>query len=106
MHPLYGYPQVSYMGWRCKSPHGRIAEYIESVVRGVQTQLDWTLDRSKRNWSLLPFRILNEAQGLENPAFANTVHAINVEDREFCLKSASDLELIIRRLQEASVPES
>lgn len=106
MHPLYGYPQVPYMGWRYKSPHGKIAEFLESVVRGVQTQLEWTLDRSKRNWVLVPSRILNEAQGLENPAFASTVHAINVQDREFCLKAQSDLELIIRSLREASAPES
>jgi hypothetical protein len=105
-HPLHGYPQVPYMGWRYKAPHDGIAEFLESVVRGVQTQLEWTLDRSKRNWVLLPSRILHEAQGLENPAFASTVHDINVQDRVFCLKAQSDLELIIRSLRETSAPQS
>jgi len=105
IHPLYGYPQVPYMGWRYKSPREHVAEFLEDLVQEAHTQVEWTLDRSRRNWVLLPSRILNEAGGLENPVFDNVVHSINVQDRDFCLQSQSDLELILRCFQEAPAPK-
>lgn len=102
---MYGYPQVPYMGWRYKSPRDKVAEFLDGVMHEVHTRVEWTLDTSRRNWVLLPSRILIEARGLENPAFENVVHSINVQDREFCLESQSDLELIVQRFREVSVPE-
>ncbi|MPY50288.1 hypothetical protein [Streptomyces acidicola] len=104
-HPVYGYPQVPYMGWRYASPREGVAQLIEHSVSELQTQVEWTLDRTKRNWLLLPSRILSEAQGLDNPGFADVVHSINVHDQNFCFKALSDLELIIQSLQEVSIPE-
>ncbi|MET8803907.1 hypothetical protein [Streptomyces sp. NPDC004546] len=103
---VYGYHQVPYMGWRYTSPQEDVGQYIANAVREVPTQVEWELDRSRRNWILLPNRILREAQGLENPAFADVVHFINVNDREFCLKALSDFEQIILHLQQIPLPES
>ncbi|GAA4039156.1 hypothetical protein [Streptomyces shaanxiensis] len=105
VNPVFGYPQVSYMGWRYQLPREGVAQLIEDVVRELQTQVEWTLDRTRRNWVLLPSRILIEAQGLEDPAFANVVHSINVHDQEFCSAALTDLELIIQRLQAVPIPE-
>ncbi|WP_143669967.1 hypothetical protein [Streptomyces sp. Ag109_G2-15] len=105
-NPVHGYHQVPYMGWRYTSPQEDIAQLIEDAVEGLPTQVEWTLDRSRRNWILLPSRILREAQGLENPAFANIVHSINVQDQEFCLKALSDFDLIILHLQQIPIPKS
>lgn len=100
-HPVYGYLQVPYMGWRYANPREEVAQLIEDVVKTSPTQVEWTLDRTRRNWLLLPTRILHDAQGLENPAFADAVHSVSVEDQEFCSRALSDFELIIQRLQQA-----
>lgn len=104
-HPVYGYSQVPYMGWRYESPQEKVAQLIEDAVNGLSTQVEWTLDRTRRNWLLLPSRIVREAHGLEDPAFANVVHSININDQEFCARAQTDLELIIRRLQESPIME-
>ncbi|MEW2161207.1 hypothetical protein AB0950_39360 [Streptomyces sp. NPDC007189] len=103
---VYDYHQVPYMGWRYTSPPTGIAQYIENAVREVPTELEWDLDRSRKNWVLLPSRILREAQRLDSPAFADVVHSINIHDQEFCLKALSDFEQIILHLQQIPVPES
>ncbi|MFD9092184.1 hypothetical protein [Streptomyces collinus] len=101
---VYGYHQVPYMGWRYMSPQDEIAQYIEDAVKEVRTRVEWELDRSRRNWILLPRRILCEAHGVEGPAFAEVVHAVTVHDQEFCLDAISDLEQIVLRLQQIPIP--
>ncbi|WP_159052709.1 hypothetical protein [Streptomyces bungoensis] len=103
---VYGYHQVPYIGWRYTAPREGVAQYIEDAVREVHTQVEWELDRSRKNWILLPSRILREAKGLESPAFADTIQSINVHDQDFCLKALSDLEQIIARLQQLPIPEN
>ncbi|WP_159027545.1 MULTISPECIES: hypothetical protein [unclassified Streptomyces] len=71
----------------------------------LPTQVEWMLDRTRRNWILLPGRLRNEAQGLEDPAFSDVVHSINTQDQEFYLKAFSDLDLIVRHLQQIPIPE-
>ncbi|MFF5020052.1 hypothetical protein [Streptomyces sp. NPDC001165] len=105
-NPIHGYHQVPYTGWRYACPDEGIAQLIENAVEGLSTHVEWTLDRTRRNWLLLPSRILREAQGLENPAFSNVVHSITVQDQEFCLKALSDLDLIILRLEQIPIPKS
>ncbi|UFR02611.1 hypothetical protein KBP30_16110 [Streptomyces sp. Go40/10] len=100
----YDYYQVPYLGWRYTSPQEDLAQYIEEALRKIPTQVDWELDRTRRNWLVLPSRILREAHGLEDPDFSNVVHSINTHDQEFCLKAISDLELIIRHLQQIPTP--
>ncbi|MDX2596514.1 hypothetical protein PV343_30305 [Streptomyces sp. WI03-4A] len=101
---VYGYRQVPYMGWRFVVSNVNVALLIQAVVEKLSTQVEWTFDRTSRNWLLFPSRILQEAQGLDNPAFANAVSSISAHDEEFCRKAFSDLELIIASLQEATVP--
>ncbi|MER6156220.1 hypothetical protein ABT147_11820 [Streptomyces sp. NPDC001868] len=104
-HPVYGYPQVPYMGWRYTSARESVAHLIEDAVRALPTQVEWTLDRTRKNWLLVPTRILHEAQGLNSPAFANIVHSVNTQDQEFCFEALSDLGLILEHLHQVALPE-
>ncbi|MER5224779.1 hypothetical protein [Streptomyces flaveus] len=104
-NPTYGCPQMPYMGWRYTSPREGVAELIEDAVRALPTQVDWALDRTRKNWVLVPTRPLCDAQGLANPAFSDVVHSINTRDQEFCLKALTDFKLIIQRLQQVPIPE-
>ncbi|GAA3136883.1 hypothetical protein GCM10017687_61790 [Streptomyces echinatus] len=101
---ILGRHQVTYLGWRYQVPREDVAQTIENAVRESPTQLEWALDRTRRNWILLPSCILHEARGLANPAFANVIHSIGTLDQEFCLKTVSDLKLIIRHLQQIPAP--
>ncbi|MEW2255055.1 hypothetical protein [Streptomyces sp. NPDC047869] len=100
----YGYHQVAYMGWCYKAPQEGVDQFIEDAVKGIPTQLEWVLDQTRRNRILLPNRVLFEAGGLENPAFADVVHRMNTQDQEFCIKSISDVALIIQYLQRIPTP--
>ncbi|MFF3329102.1 hypothetical protein ACFYWX_05990 [Streptomyces sp. NPDC002888] len=102
---VYGYAQVPYMGWRYAFPEEGVAQLIEAAVRALPTQVDWEIDRTRRNWVLVPTRILLEAHGLADPSFRDVVHSINVQDQEFCLKALSDFEIIIQHLLQVDIPE-
>ncbi|PNG17502.1 hypothetical protein C1J00_36175 [Streptomyces cahuitamycinicus] len=82
-----------------------MAQFIEAAVRDLPTQVDWEIDRTRRNWVLVPTRVLHEAHGLADPSFRDVVHSINVQDQEFCLKALSDFELIIQHLLQVHISE-
>ncbi|MEV6408173.1 hypothetical protein AB0M58_35385 [Streptomyces bobili] len=105
VNPRYGYTQVPYMGWRYTTPQERIARHIEAAVKELPTQLDWTVDRTRKNWVIVPTRILCEAGGLSDPAFRDTVQAVNENDHDFCSRALIDFESIIRHLQHIPIPE-
>jgi hypothetical protein len=106
INPRYGYAQVPYMGWRFTAPAEWVAELIEGAMKAPPTQVDWTFDRSRKNWVIVPTRILREAGGLADPAFSNVVHAVNTNDKDFCSRALADFELIIHHLQQIPIPES
>ncbi len=93
------------MGWRYAFPEEGVAQLIEAAVRALPTQIDWEIDRTRRNWVLVPTRVLREAQGLADPSFRDVVHSINVQDQEFCLKALSDFDLIIQHLLQVHISE-
>ncbi|MFJ7175743.1 hypothetical protein ACIQXA_04780 [Streptomyces massasporeus] len=101
----HGYAQVPYMGWRYGFPEEGVAQLIEAAVKALPTQVEWEIDRTRRNWVLVPMRVLCEAHGLADPSFRDVVHSINVQDQEFCLKALSDFELIVQHLLQAHISE-
>jgi hypothetical protein len=105
-NPVHGYLQVPHMKWRYKTPGERTARLIEGAVRSAHTQVEWALDRSRKNWVLLPSRVIIEAQGLAGPAFADVVERINTQDQDFCRRALSDFDLIIDHLREVALPET
>ena len=102
----YGYLQVPYMKWRYKNRSEQTARLIEDAVRATHVQVEWTLDRTRRNWILLPSRIIVEAQGLMDPAFSDVVDRINTQDQDFCRRALSDFDLLIACLQSFVIPET
>lgn len=93
------------MGWRYRSPTEEIAGFIEGAVKSTPTQTEWTLDRTGKNWVLVPTRLVQVAQGLGDPKFKEAVHSLNTQDQDFCSLALSDFDLIVNRLLHASVPE-
>ncbi|NEC52753.1 hypothetical protein G3I18_30010 [Actinospica acidiphila] len=101
INSVHGCCQVPCMRWRYKAPSEATAQLIDEVVRASPTQVEWTLDRTRRNWVLLPTRVVIEASGLDGPAFSNVVQRITVEDQAFCRQAQTDLDLIVSGLHAA-----
>lgn len=93
------------MGWRYTSAQEDVARLIEDAVGALPTEIEWTLDRTRGNWLLVPTRILRESHGLDSPAFTNVVHSVNTQDHEFCFRALSDLDLILQHLQQVPIPK-
>ncbi|MFF3790630.1 hypothetical protein ACFYXW_11230 [Streptomyces sp. NPDC001981] len=107
-HPLYGYQQLPFLGWRFKSPQEGVAEVIQTEVNATRTQVDWTLVTSERNWYLTPSRLVSEVESRGNGKFHEIMYEIAVDDQEFCVNALADLEGIVHRLESRSrtIPKS
>ncbi|MFC4499891.1 MULTISPECIES: hypothetical protein [Streptomyces] len=99
VNPTHGYIQLPYLGWRYTNPQEGLAQRIEAAVRALPTQVDWTLDTTRKNWVLVPDRVLAEAGGLADPSFRNVVNSLSALDQEFCRNALADLEIILEHLQ-------
>ncbi|WP_329206036.1 hypothetical protein OG257_08040 [Streptomyces sp. NBC_00683] len=95
-HPIYGYRQVAFVGWRFAEPHEELKEVFESAVRQASTQVEWTF-RPVRNWMIVPTRLIQEA-GPNAQHFNEAMDAIRESDQDFCAATAVDLEGIFRVL--------
>ncbi|WP_158822241.1 hypothetical protein [Streptomyces sp. NRRL F-5727] len=99
-HPLYGYPQVPFLGWRFAEPdEGKLCG-IENALQTTPTQYEWRIDTSRRNWLLAPSRLFGGADGsAASPEFDERVNQL-MRDQDFCLRALEDLNAILRTLAE------
>ncbi|MFJ8586386.1 hypothetical protein ACIRD2_17285 [Streptomyces sp. NPDC093595] len=99
-HPIHGFQQVPFLGWRFDEPDLEKLRLIEQAVRTTFTQVDWRIDTSRRNWLLAPSRILgNSDNPAASPAFDERVN-MALQDQDFCLRALTDLDAILRTLDE------
>ncbi|MFJ2092406.1 hypothetical protein ACIOEW_24500 [Streptomyces sp. NPDC087901] len=99
-HPIYGYLQVAFVGWRYAEPHEELKAVFDSAVREAPKQVDWTFIPA-RNWMIAPTRLIQKA-GPDRQNFNEAMDAIRECDQEFCAATAEDLERVFRALSEAS----
>lgn len=100
-HPVYGYLQVAFVGWRYTEPREELKTVFDSAVRGAPKRVEWTFG-SARNWMIVPTRLIQEA-GADNQNFNEAMDAIRERDQEFCAATAEDIERIFRALSRAPV---
>ncbi|MEU5170063.1 hypothetical protein [Streptomyces mutomycini] len=100
-HPVYGYLQVAFVGWRYAEPDEQLKKIFESTVRETSKQVDWTFT-STRNWMIAPSRLIQEA-GPDGQNFNQAMDLIRQSDQGFCEKTAGDLEKIFQTLSEAPI---
>ncbi|WP_393060485.1 hypothetical protein [Streptomyces sp. LN549] len=63
-HPVNGYLQVAFVGWRYTEPREELKTVFDSAVREAPKQVEWTFG-SARNWMIVPTRLIQEA-GADN----------------------------------------
>ncbi|MGA5409314.1 hypothetical protein ACPCSC_18880 [Streptomyces lavendulocolor] len=99
-HPLHGYQQVPFLGWRFEEPHPDKLKIIEQSLHMTPTQVRWRIDTSRRNWLLAPSRILGDGKNpAASPAFDERVN-LAMQDQDFCIRALADLDAILRSLNE------
>ncbi|MEV8423673.1 hypothetical protein [Streptomyces niveus] len=103
-HPLHGYLQVAFVGWRYAEPREDLKAAFEAAVREAPEEVEWTF-RSVRNWMIVPTRLLQEA-GPDGERFNEAMDAIRQSDQEFCAATAGDLERILQALSETPAGDS
>lgn len=99
VHPLYGYHQIAYMGWRYKNPTECMGSLFQRVAAEAPEQVEWIFDSSSKNWLLIPARLSQqnlEASGISFPEMTQTVRE---EDQEYCRSTNLDLDRIIDFLE-------
>ncbi|MFC7928633.1 hypothetical protein [Streptomyces cinereoruber] len=104
-HPLHGYQQVSFLGWRFEEPDAEKLRIVEQAVRATPTREEWRIDTSRRNWLLVPTRLLGEGENsLASPGFDERV-SLAVRDQDFCVRALLDLDAILDTLRGLVTPE-
>ncbi|MFE6455891.1 hypothetical protein ACFVP0_00270 [Streptomyces cinereoruber] len=103
-HPLYGYQQVSFLGWRFEEPDAEKLRIVERAVRTTPTREEWAIDTSQRNWVLVPTRLLGEGENpVASPGFDERV-SLAMRDQDFCVRALLDLDAILNTLRGLAAP--
>lgn len=97
-HPVYGYQQVPYMGWRYDPPQPDTADLVRATVARTPTQVDWQLDTADRNWLLAPSVLLSK-EGAETTSFQDRVRELVNGNQDFCKRAQADLDAILGNLE-------
>ncbi|MFH9956988.1 hypothetical protein ACH4Q7_15970 [Streptomyces roseolus] len=98
-HPIYGYQQVPFLGWRFAEPDEEKLRTVEDARTATPTRYEWRIDTSRRNWILAPSRLLGEAgEHAASPEFDERVSQL-MRDQEFCVRALEDLDAILRTLR-------
>ncbi|MFC7973699.1 hypothetical protein ACPCTN_19565 [Streptomyces cinereoruber] len=103
-HPLYGYQQVSFLGWRFEEPDAEKLRIVEQAVRTTPTREEWAIDTSRRNWVLVPTRLLGEGENpVASPGFDERV-SLAMRDQDFCVRALPDLDAMLDTLRGLVAP--
>ncbi|MFF5502828.1 hypothetical protein [Streptomyces roseolus] len=98
-HPLYGYQQVPFLGWRFTDPHDEKLRTIEGARRATPTRYEWRIDTSRKNWILAPSRLLGKTgEHAASPEFTERMSQL-MRDQDFCVRALEDLDAILRALR-------
>ncbi|MFI8852074.1 hypothetical protein [Streptomyces sp. 891-h] len=98
-HPLYGYEQVPYVGWRYKNATNETIAMFQRVAADAPEHLEWAFDSSRRNWLLIPARLSQEYLDDSGSTFLEMISAISETDQEYCRAANLDIDLIIDFLE-------
>ncbi|MGV9674840.1 hypothetical protein ACWDSJ_06145 [Nocardia sp. NPDC003482] len=89
--------------WRYAEPRPSwVAEKIQQLVGAEDLLIDWAFDTSRRNWVLVPARVLEEQERQSLPTDASAVALLMRNDQDFCRQAVLDFELIVQNMARMS----
>ncbi|WP_459545562.1 hypothetical protein [Nocardia sp. X0981] len=87
--------------WRFSEPRPvEFAAGLRGIVEADSREVDWLFDTSRRNWVLVPSRVMEEKHRHGFAVEAQAVDLLQGEDPEFGQRSVSDFERILRALDQ------
>ncbi|TKK90848.1 hypothetical protein FDA94_03540 [Herbidospora galbida] len=88
--------------WRYSSPADHVRELIHGAVSGLLSSVDWDVDTSGKNWTILPSRLRQEyARHAGNP-YTGVLGDLKRSDQLFCEKANADMVLFLCRLNDTA----
>ncbi|MGK8508786.1 hypothetical protein ACRS5S_12240 [Nocardia asiatica] len=89
--------------WRFPEPRPvRLAELLHEAVGADDREIDWLFDTTRRNWVLVPSRVMAEKDSHRLATEAQAADLLVKTDPEFCRRSVRDFERIIALLDRSS----
>ncbi|MFB8275214.1 hypothetical protein [Nocardia colli] len=89
--------------WRFAEPWpARCVELLSGIVESDDREIDWLFDTSRRNWVLVPARVMDEKTLHGFATEAQAVAFLAHEDQEFCRRSVDDFDRIIAALDRSA----
>ena len=89
-------PMVS---WRYVEPRAQMGELIASMVRSFEGNVEWAMNLSGRNWTILPKRLQQEFAGAAE-GYTGVLSDMKSSDQDFCIRATCDLRDLMDRLKE------
>jgi hypothetical protein len=87
--------------WRFTEPRPvEFASWLRGVIEADSREVDWLFDTSRRNWVLVPRRVIQEKRRHRFAVEAQAVDLLQREDPEFSQRSVCDFERILRALNQ------
>ncbi|WP_157838359.1 hypothetical protein [Nocardia farcinica] len=98
-----GTPTPPLVVWRFPEPQpARLAELLHEAAVADNREIDWLFDTSRRNWVLVPSRVMAEKEHHGLATEAQAADLLTRTDPEFCQQSVRDFERIIAVLDQHS----
>ncbi|MFE9320018.1 hypothetical protein ACIHDR_04030 [Nocardia sp. NPDC052278] len=98
-----GTPAPPLIVWRFPEPRpAHVAELLHEAALADNREIDWLFDTTRRNWVLVPSRVMAEKELHGLATEAQAVDLLVRTDREFCRRSVRDFERIIAVLDQYS----
>ncbi|UAK32552.1 hypothetical protein K8O92_00425 [Nocardia asteroides] len=98
-----GTPTPPLVVWRFPEPQpAGLAELLHEAAVADNREIDWLFDTTRRNWILVPTRVMAEK---ERHGLATEAQAANLlvrTDLDFCRRSVRDFERILAVLDQYS----
>ncbi|BDU01692.1 hypothetical protein [Nocardia sputorum] len=90
-----GTPTPPLVVWRFPEPQpARLAELLHEAASAENREIDWLFDTTRRNWVLVPSRVMAEKERHGLATEAQAVDLLVRTDPDFCHRSVRDLERI------------
>ncbi|WP_148311021.1 hypothetical protein [Nocardia brasiliensis] len=91
------------VAWRFADPRPiGFAERLRAIVDSESRGIDWLFDTTRRNWVLVPMRVMAAKEENRFATEAQAVEFLEQHDEEFCEQSVKDFDRIIGELDELS----
>ncbi|CAM4518142.1 hypothetical protein NONI108955_40925 [Nocardia ninae] len=87
--------------WRFAEPRPvEFAEQLRKIIDSDHRDIDWLFDTTRRNWVLVPERVMAEKEHHRFATEAQASDFLERQDREFCERAVKDFDRIIGELDE------